>query len=665
MSPLVDAAGLRFSYGDGREALQGLDLAVAEGEHVALLGPNGSGKSTFARILAALDEPGSAAHIEVCGHDLTEQAGRRAARRQAGILFQDPESQVVGATVEEDVAFGLENLGLPAGEIAARVDEMLERFGLAELGEREPHLLSGGQKQRTALAGVLAVPRRLIVLDEPTAMLDTAGRKEVLKAVGRLREQGLTVIAVTQEMDEVPEARRAIVLEAGRVVFDGPPHELFAESDLLARLALGVPTAAEVALELRARGVTLPRLPFSARELADLAVEAKLPRTAGESAAAPSGREPALPGREWSGPAATGPVPAGQAVPEPAQREPALGLAAPAAAEPESTGPSPTGGATAGPAGLAVRCEGISFGYRDATGQVPALADVAFSLPAGSSTALLGPSGAGKSTLLLLLRGLLSADAGSVLLDGVAPGEPAYREVQRRVGLVFQRPEVQLFASSVREDVAFGPRQLEWLPAVVEAAVLDALEVVGLPATEYGDRHPYSLSGGEQRRLALAGVLAMRPGLLLLDEPFVSLDPGGRRELAGVLRRLQADGVTLLLTTHEIDQAWALCERRLLLRDGRLLAEGPWDLAEEGADLLTVAGLPLPTLVDLWRRLDLPRETAPRTASDAAARLAGGAPAGWPERAPATAAGLSCSEQPGQAPGQLCEGAPLGDGGER
>jgi energy-coupling factor transporter ATPase len=655
MSPLVDAAGLRFAYGDGREALRGVDLAVAEGEHVVILGPNGSGKSTLARILAALEVPGSAARVEVCGHDLSDQAGRRAARRQAGILFQDPESQVVGATVEEDVAFGLENLGLPAEEIAARVDEMLERFGLADLREREPHLLSGGQKQRTALAGVLAVPRRLIVLDEPTAMLDTAGRDEVLRAVSRLREQGLTVIAVTQEMDEVPEARRAVVLEAGRVVFDGSPHELFAESDLPARLGLGVPTAAEVALELRARGVTLPRLPFSARELADLAFEAKLPRPAGEDAAAPSvresapaGREPAVPGPAATGPAATEAVPAGQAAEWPAQREPAL-----------------TDEATPGPAGLAVRCDGLSFSYQDAAGQVPALADVAFALPAGSSTALLGPSGAGKSTLLLLLRGLLSADAGRVLLDGIAPGEPAYREVQRRVGIVFQRPEVQLFASSVREDVAFGPRQLEWAQAAIEAAVADALEVVGLPAAEYGDRHPYSLSGGEQRRLALAGVLAMRPGLLLLDEPFVSLDPGGRRELAVVLRRLQAEGVTLLLTTHEIDQAWALCDRRLLLRDGRLLAEGPWDLAEEAGELLTAAGLPLPTLVDLWRRLDLPLETAPRTAHEAAARLTGGSPAALLGRVPVVAIDGSRSEYPGRVLGPPGGGPSPGRGGAR
>jgi energy-coupling factor transport system ATP-binding protein len=576
MPSLVDIAGLRFAYGDGREALRGIDLAVADGEHVIVVGPNGSGKSTLARIIAGLEAPGDADRALVCGHELREPGQRRAARRQAGILFQDPESQVVGATVEQDVAFGLENLGLPAAEIAARVDEMLVRFGLQPLREREPHLLSGGQKQRTALAGVLAVPRRVIVLDEPTAMLDTQGRLEVRDAVRLLADQGLALIAVTQEMAEVPGAGRVIALEEGRVVFDGPPADLFGNAGLLGRLSLGVPVAADVALELRSRGVAIPDLPFTAEALAKQVGEVDVPLTP----ARPRGH-------------------AGSSI---ADMSPELSRS--------DEGP-----------GLALRCDGLSFSY-GGVASTPALADVSFRLPAGSATALLGPSGSGKSTLLLLLRGLLAGDAGEVILDDTASGSRAYAALQRRVGVVFQQAEVQLFATTVADDVAFGPRQLGWAEAEVDAAVDESLAAVGLPRAEHGGRHPYSLSGGEQRRAALAGVLAMRPGLLLLDEPFVSLDPGGRRDLAAALAGLKAAGVTLVLATHDIDEAWALCDERLLLLNGRLLAAGPWRFDEPGRQALTDAGLPLPTLVDLWRRLGLPADQAPTSPVRAAEVLA-------------------------------------------
>ena len=214
MTTLIDISGLQFWYG-AAEALAGVDLRVDEGEFVAVVGANGSGKSTLARLLGGLERPGAAAAATACGHDLLTHDGRLAARRDVGVLFQDPENQFVGANVEEDLAFGLENLSWPAERIAARVAEVVETFGLGDLLERAPQSLSGGQKQRTALAGVLAVPRRVLVLDEPTSMLDPAGRDDVLQAVRRLHAGGLTVVYVTQEMDEVAEATR-VVASAGR-----------------------------------------------------------------------------------------------------------------------------------------------------------------------------------------------------------------------------------------------------------------------------------------------------------------------------------------------------------------------------------------------------------------------------------------------------------------
>jgi energy-coupling factor transport system ATP-binding protein len=266
---VITLSGLRYRYpGAVADAVAGLSLCVDEGEFVALVGANGSGKSTLARILGGLAQPTSGRTATVCGHDLLTEAGRMAVRRDVGVLFQNPENQIVGENVEEDLAFGLENLSWPAADIRSRVEAMLADFGLGELRHREPHLLSGGQKQRTALASVLAIPRRVLVLDEPTAMLDPAGRAEVLAAVQREREAGLTIVYVTQEMDEVVPAQRVVALERGAVVFDGAPAQLFARDDLVERLSLGLPEAGEVALALAARGRRLATLPLTVDELA-------------------------------------------------------------------------------------------------------------------------------------------------------------------------------------------------------------------------------------------------------------------------------------------------------------------------------------------------------------------------------------------------------------
>jgi energy-coupling factor transport system ATP-binding protein len=271
---------------------------------------------------------------------------------------------------------------------------------------------------------------------------------------------------------------------------------------------------------------------------------------------------------------------------------------------------------------MRLECRGVTFSYEEGREAVPAVRDVGFELAAGGSLALLGASGAGKSTLLQLVRGLDEPEAGAVVLDGVEPDGEGYAALRSEVGLVFQIPELQLFAPSAREDVAFGPRRLRWPEGRVTEAVSAALELVGLPEEKFGDRHPYALSGGEQRRLALAGVLAMQPRLLLLDEPFVSLDPGTRRQLAEILGRLKDAGVTIVLATHDVDLAWALCDEVLLLRDGAVAASGAWEFGAGAADLLVRNRLREPQLVELWRRLGRDLATAPRTAADAAEALA-------------------------------------------
>jgi len=577
---VVTLEKVHFRYpGADRDALAGLELAVTEGETLAVVGPNGSGKSTLARLLGGLARPSAGRLAAVCGCDLLTASGRQAARREVGVLFQDPENQLVAEHVEEDVAFGLENLGWPPPTIRERTDEMLAWFGLEDLRRREPHLLSGGQKQRAALAGVLAIPRRVLVLDEPTAMLDADGRDEVLDAVRRLRAGGLTVVIVTQEMDEVGIADRVVALERGSVRYDGSCGELFARRDLVRRLRLGLPLAGEVALALAARGRPLRRLPLT---LEDLVAEY-------EAGGAAEGEQLWLTVGEADD---VGEVP--RAVEPPAPVSPSQ-------------------------SGMRLCCEDVSFAYDEGGTPVQALQDVSFTVETGASVALLGPSGSGKSTLLQVLRGLLDPAKGRVELDGVERRETRAPALQREVGVVFQTPELQLFAASSAQDVAFGPRQLGWSDDLVEAAVEAAMELVGLPLAEFGERHPYSLSGGEQRRLALAGVLAMRPRALLLDEPFVSLDPASRRDLAAVLARLVEGGTTVVLATHDVDAAWGLCREVLVLDGGRLTAAGPWGATTEVAD---GARTPSPFFVELWRRLGRDAAAAPRTAALAAEALA-------------------------------------------
>ncbi len=271
--------------------------------------------------------------------------------------------------------------------------------------------------------------------------------------------------------------------------------------------------------------------------------------------------------------------------------------------------------------GMTLVCRGLDFSYEEGDLRIPALRDVALDLGAGRSLALLGASGSGKSTLLQVVKGLDRPEAGEILLDGAGLDDASCRDLQRQVGLVFQTPELQLFAASAREDVAFGPRRLGWSEAAVTAAVDEALQLVNLPPEEFGGRHPYALSGGEQRRLALAGVLAMRPRLLLLDEPFVSLDPATRRELAHILSRLRGDGVTLVLATHDVDLAWALCDQLLVLDEGRVAAAGAWELGESGRRVLAASRLREPFLVELWRRLGRDTAEAPRTVAEAAEAL--------------------------------------------
>ena len=253
--------------GEGHEALCGISLSIAAGEFVAVLGANGSGKSTLARHLNALLLP-STGTCRVCGWDTKDEARRWDIRQEVSMVFQNPDNQLIAAVVADDVAFGPENLGVPPAEIRMRVQDALALVGMESYAQAAPHLLSGGQKQRIAIAGAIAMQTHCLVLDEPTAMLDPRGRAEVLRAVKKLHEeQGMTIVYITHFMEEAIAADRIVLMDVGRVVMDGTPHEVFSQSEKVRALGLDIPLAADLAEHLRRGGRDLPQDIVTGEEL--------------------------------------------------------------------------------------------------------------------------------------------------------------------------------------------------------------------------------------------------------------------------------------------------------------------------------------------------------------------------------------------------------------
>jgi len=279
VSEIISVEHLAFSYpgvdeNAGVTVFEDLNLKVEEGSLVAVLGSNGCGKSTLAKHFNSILLP-SGGKVYVCGMDTSDEDRIMAVRRKVGMVFQNPDNQIVANVVEEDVAFGPENLGIAAPQIRYRVDNALKQVGMYEYREHAPHLLSGGQKQRIAIAGVIAMEPKCIVLDEPTAMLDPRGRREVIDTIGRLnREKGITVVLITHHMDEAAKCQRVVVLHQGRIAADGTPQEVFSQVELLHSIGLAAPETVELCYELNKEGFNLPLDKLESEECAQILLEA-------------------------------------------------------------------------------------------------------------------------------------------------------------------------------------------------------------------------------------------------------------------------------------------------------------------------------------------------------------------------------------------------------
>ncbi len=580
---MIRAEQVRFQYKkrdvDGNviateEILKGVDITIKKGEFIALLGRNGSGKTTFSKQLNAILRP-SEGTVTVDEMRTKDADKLYEIRQRVGMVFQNPDNQMVAANVEEEVAFGPENLGMEPDTIVARVKQALEQVRMWKRRKTAPNHLSGGQKQRIAIAGILAMHPDYIVLDEPTAMLDPKGRKEVMEALQRLnQEQEMTVILITHDMEEAALASRVILLADGQMRFDGRPEKFFGADSLLAEMGMEAP------------------LSYRVRKLIDSDVFEKKIGDARVEEATIDKREKVAEydktGREWEA--------SSELVDKKKNKK--------AEAETDEKNQD------------LLSLQHVSYIYSPGTAyEKVALDDVNLSLGKGEIVGLAGHTGSGKSTMIQLLNGLLKPTSGTVTFEGKDIHAKGYsgNYLRSKVGMVFQYPEHQMICDTVWEDVAFGPSKQGLTGEACETRVEEALRFVDLPE-KYYQASPLQLSGGQKRRVAIAGVLAMHPEYIILDEPAAGLDAAGKREIFDRIRRMSREqGIGVLLVSHSMEDLAEYADRIIVLDDGKkILDDRPAEVFAE-RETLETCGLDVPEAVKFADRLRAEGYAIPQT----------------------------------------------------
>ena len=574
---MIECRGVSFSYDGAVPALDGVDLNIEDGEFFCILGGNGSGKSTFAKHLNALLQP-DAGTVRINGMDASDPELVYDIRSTAGMVFQNPDDQLVATLVEDDVAFGPENLGVPSAQIAQRVREALKGVGLVGFERHETHALSGGQKQRVALAGVLAMEPRVLILDEASSMLDPRGRKGLMKACCALHDRGMTLVMITHFMEEAAEADRVAVFRAGRVAMLGTPEEILTQADELAQLNLDMPASCCLGRSLRAKGVPV------CAQVREADMVAEIVRAYAERSGADIARRPFASGSRMldnASSAADG-IAASEPVIEISHLSHSYSLSA---RERRRWRKRSTTADASSKQAL----------WGNDPNSPWALRDVTLTVRRGEFLGLAGHTGSGKSTLVQHLNGLIRPQEGNVCALGFdLSSKKGAAAVKAKVGVVFQYPERQLFAETVAQDVAFGPRNLGLPQDEVARRVASSLARVGLDLAAIGDKSPFELSGGQQRRVAFAGVLAMEPEVLVLDEPMAGLDPAARRDFLELIGRLHDEGLTVVMVSHSMDDLANCCDRIVVMNEGAVFAEGTPTQVFAHADELKSIGLGVP-----------------------------------------------------------------------
>lgn len=530
---MLRASGLRFIYGGAeRPALDGVDIEVGSGEHTLIMGPTGAGKTTLCcalrGLLGSFLEGELSGELSVADSEITPARG--AARSIAamapliGLVFQDFEKQLFSTSVAKEIAFGPENMRLERAEIRRRVEWAMALVGLERYGDRAPAALSGGEKQRLAIASVLAMQPRMLVLDEPTTDLDPAGKEQIFGLREKLAGVVELLVMVEHEIEPALSFDRIVLFSGGRVVESGG-RSLLAQAALFERHAV----------------------------------------------------------QPWE------PAVVGQAIGVEGLEEERIEAALMSRARPPQCAPIEIA-----PGNEAVTLSSIGFGY----GEAPVLDDLSLTIGDGEFVAILGANGCGKTTTAKIMAGLLKPTHGEVRLFGESIRGHDFAWIASRVGYVFQNPDHQIFASTIAEEVAFGAKNMGLAGDELTHRVKDVLATVGLDLLAASD--PFTQPKGYRQMVAVASVLAMRPRILILDEPTTGLDLAGQRGVFRLLEELHGAGHTIVVITHSMRAALAHAQRTIVMKDGRIIADGRSDEVFYGGRLED-AGLRVPPIVRLGR----------------------------------------------------------------
>jgi energy-coupling factor transporter ATP-binding protein EcfA2 len=558
----VAVEDVSYTYPDGeRPALSRVSFEVGAGEMVGVMGASGAGKSTLAKCLNRIVpefEGGAFAGVVRIGGRSLDGARVWEVAPQVGMVFQDFEAQLFSTNVAHEVAFAMEQVGMDREEMVRRIRPALEAVGLGGFEHRDPTSLSGGEKQRLAIASVLALRPAIIVLDEPTTDLDPEGKAEVFALIRSLREQGLSLIVIEHEAEVLRGADRLVLIREGEIIAEGAPRDLMTRIELLEECGVHPPDINRV---LALSGMAAHA---ASVDEAEALIRRALPRLGASS------RTPDAP----SMPASCDAAPREGAALE-----------------------TPTDGAAPADAHPLVEVRSVSFNYPDGP---PVLDSIDLRIAPGDFVAIIGQNGSGKTTLAKHLVGLLRPSAGVVMLNGRDRTTMRPAETAAEVGYVFQNPDHQIFAATVEDEVAFGPLNFDLAPGDVERRCDEVLRAVGLENARKLD--PFLLGKGERQRLAVASVLALRPRLLILDEPTTGLDYREQRRMMALVTELNRDGIAIVMITHT---PWLVAEyarRVVLMRRGRKLYDGGVREFFAHDELLASSSFRPPEATELSRR---------------------------------------------------------------
>ncbi|MBN1247190.1 MAG: ATP-binding cassette domain-containing protein [Anaerolineae bacterium] len=533
--------------------LKNVTMEIRRGEFLGLIGPTGAGKTTLCLTLNGIVPQFYGGRffgdVKVKGLDTLEHPISRLAQH-VSVVFEDPETQITATSVENEIAFALENLKVPREEIIARIPRVLEAARLEGTEKKHPHELSGGQKQRLAIAAALAVQPDLLILDEPTSQLDPVGSQEVFATVRELNEElGVTIVMASHASEEMAEfADRLILLYNGELVMSGTPDELYADIGLMHDSHLRPPQVATTFYHIRQSGISVPRIPVSLdRGIAEI--------------------------RRLAAACEVGDV----AVVQPPQLAP----------EAKMQNGSPL-----------LSVNQLEHVYGDGT---QALKGVSLDIREGEYVLIIGQNGAGKSTLVKHFLRLLVPTKGTVLVGGTDTHALAMSTLARRIGYVAQNPDNQIFNATVEAEVSFALENLKFSAAEVQARTEESLAAMGL--LDVRDRHPLALPRGDRARVVIAAILAMKPEIIIFDEPTTGQDYRGARTILEISKRLHEMGKTVIVITHHLYLMPNYAERVIVMGKGTILLDAPIRHAFHERELLASTYLTPPQAVLLAQAL--------------------------------------------------------------